>query len=59
MKKVKTVAFNILNPIDRRLYNHMRRQKYFSTHIKRLIQRDLEKRKNVYSEGSSTKLKTE
>ncbi|CAG9614912.1 hypothetical protein BACCIP111899_04145 [Bacillus rhizoplanae] len=59
MKKVKTVAFNMLNPIDRRLYNHMKRQGYFSTHIKRLIQRDLEQGKNVSSEGSSTKLKTE
>lgn len=45
MKKVKTVAFNMLDPLDRRLYNHMERQMYFSTHMKRLIQRDVEQGK--------------
>lgn len=46
MKKVKSVAFNIEDPMKKRLYEHALENKYFSTYIKRLIQRDLEKGKN-------------
>ncbi|MEK7017610.1 hypothetical protein [Bacillus sp. FSL R9-9410] len=53
MKKVKTVAFNMLDPLDRRLYNHMERQMYFSTHMKRLIQRDVEQGEKVCFEGGT------
>ncbi|TEA49849.1 hypothetical protein EZE46_14750 [Bacillus sp. BH2] len=53
MKKVKTVAFNMLDPLERRLYNHMRREMYFSKHIKRLIQRDIEEGEKVHFEGGA------
>jgi hypothetical protein len=42
MKKVKSVAFNVADPMEMALYNHALKHKYFSTYIKRLIMRDLE-----------------
>lgn len=42
MKKVKSVAFNVADPMELALYNHTRKHKYFSTYVKRLIMRDLE-----------------
>jgi len=42
MKKVKSVAFNVADPIEYALYQYSRKNKYFSTYIKRLIQRDME-----------------
>lgn len=43
MKRVKSVAFNIADPYELALYNHALKNKYFSTYIKRLIARDMEK----------------
>lgn len=42
MKKVKSVAFNVADPMELALYKHAEKHKYFSTYVKRLIQRDLE-----------------
>lgn len=42
MKKVKSVAFNIADPIEFALYQYAQQHKYFSTYVKRLIQRDME-----------------
>lgn len=53
MKKVKSVAFNIADPMELALYTHALKNKYFSTYIKRLIQRDLEdgKKASNYFKG--------
>ena len=40
MKKVKSVAFNIADPMEYALYQYANKHKYFSTYVKRLIQRD-------------------
>lgn len=42
MKKVKSVAFNVADPIEYALYQYAKKNKYFSTYVKRLIQRDME-----------------
>ncbi|HHQ8913229.1 TPA: hypothetical protein ACSVZR_003486 [Bacillus cereus] len=43
MKKVKSVAFNLDDPMEFKQYHHaLGHGKYFSTYIKRLIQRDIE-----------------
>lgn len=42
MKKVKSVAFNVEDPIEYALYQYALKNKYFSTYVKRLIQRDME-----------------
>ncbi|MBL5833282.1 hypothetical protein HV453_18335 [Bacillus sporothermodurans] len=42
MKKVKSVAFNVSDPIEYALYNYALGHSYFSTYVKRLIQRDME-----------------
>jgi hypothetical protein len=42
MKKVKSVAFNVSDPMELALFKHAEKHKYFSTYIKRLIQRDME-----------------
>lgn len=42
MKKVKSVAFNISDPMEYALYQYANKHKYFSTYVKRLIQRDME-----------------
>lgn len=41
-KKVKSVAFNVADPMEFDLYHYALKQQYFSTYIKRLIQRDME-----------------
>ncbi|TWJ39617.1 hypothetical protein CHCC5027_3530 [Bacillus paralicheniformis] len=43
MKKVKSVAFNVSVPYEMALYEHALKQKYFSTYVKRLIARDMER----------------
>ncbi|QFG05214.1 DNA binding domain protein [Bacillus phage 056SW001B] len=45
MKKVKSVAFNVSDPLELALYTHSQQYKYFSTYVKRLIQRDMEQGK--------------
>lgn len=43
MKKVKSIAFQLADPMEYKMYKHAETQgKYFSTYIKRLIQRDIE-----------------
>ncbi|AYP68762.1 hypothetical protein BpsS36_00056 [Bacillus phage vB_BpsS-36] len=42
MKKVKSVAFNVADPLEYAMYHHAGQHKYFSTYVKRLIQRDME-----------------
>lgn len=42
MKKVKSVAFNVADPMEYALYHYAAQHKYFSTYVKRLIQRDME-----------------
>ena len=42
MKKVKSVAFNVADPMEYALYQYALKNKYFSTYVKRLIQRDME-----------------
>lgn len=41
-KKVKSVAFNTEDPMEYALYQYALKHKYFSTYVKRLIQRDME-----------------
>lgn len=42
-KKVKSIAFQLADPMEFKLYHHALGQGvYFSTYIKRLIQRDIE-----------------
>jgi hypothetical protein len=47
MKKVKSVAFNVADPIEYALYQYANKHKYFSTYVKRLIQRDMENGKKI------------
>lgn len=47
MKKVKSVAFNVADPMEYALYHHAGKQQYFSTYMKRLVQRDMEDGKRV------------
>lgn len=55
MKKVKSVAFNVEDPIEYALYQYALKNKYFSTYVKRLIQRDMEHGQKIdlseYQEG--------
>jgi hypothetical protein len=41
-KVVKSVAFQLEDPMEEKLYEYAMKNKYFSTYIKRLIQRDME-----------------
>ncbi|MET3696637.1 hypothetical protein SAMN05877753_103118 [Bacillus oleivorans] len=41
-KVVKSVAFQLEDPMEAKLYEHAMKNKYFSTYVKRLIQRDME-----------------
>lgn len=41
-KVVKSVAFNVSDPYEKKLLDYAKRNKYFSTYVKRLIQRDME-----------------
>lgn len=47
MKKVKSVAFNVADPMEMALYEYALKNKYFSTYVKRLIQRDMEQGKGI------------
>lgn len=47
MKKVKSVAFNIADPMEFALFTYANKNKYFSTYVKRLIQRDMESGQKV------------
>ncbi|WP_200416227.1 hypothetical protein [Virgibacillus salexigens] len=47
MKKVKSVAFNVSDPTEYALYRYAAENKYFSTYVKRLIQRDMENGQKV------------
>lgn len=55
MKKVKSVAFNVSDPIEYALFQYAKQNKYFSTYVKRLIQRDMEHGQKIdleqYQEG--------
>lgn len=42
MKKVKSVAFQLADPMEFKLYHFAMKNVYFSTYVKRLIQRDME-----------------
>lgn len=46
-KIVKSVAFSKLDPMDLALHAFAMRNKYFSTYVKRLIQRDMENGQKV------------
>jgi hypothetical protein len=50
MKKVKSVAFNVADNMEYELFHYAAKQQYFSTYIKRLIQRDMEDGKRVFME---------
>lgn len=56
MKKVKSVAFNVADPMELALFDHANKNKYFSTYVKRLIQRDMERGHSIdltqYEEAS-------
>lgn len=51
MKKVKSVAFNVADPMEFKLYHYALKQAYFSTYVKRLIQRDMEGGHKLDGEG--------
>ena len=55
MKKVKSVAFNLYDPYESRLYDHAKQHKVFSAYVKRLIQRDMEEKKLNNRHVQSTK----
>lgn len=42
MKKVKSVAFQLADPMEFKLFHFSMKNSYFSTYVKRLIQRDME-----------------
>lgn len=44
-KKIKSVAFNLEDPIEDQLFNHANKYTVFSAYIKRLIQREMEEQK--------------
>jgi len=50
MKKVKSVAFNVADPMEYGMFHYAAKQEYFSTYMKRLIQRDMEDGKRVMHE---------
>lgn len=50
MKKVKSVAFNVADSMEFEMFHYAMKQKYFSTYVKRLIQRDMEDGKRVFRE---------
>lgn len=50
MKKVKSVAFNVADPMEYGMFHYAAKQEYFSTYMKRLIQRDMEDGKRVIAE---------
>lgn len=50
MKKVKSVAFNVADPMEYQMFHYAMEKQYFSTYVKRLIQRDMEDGKRVFME---------
>ncbi|QNI20418.1 hypothetical protein A6E27_23115 [Bacillus cereus] len=50
MKKVKSVAFNVADSMEYEMFHYAMKQQYFSTYVKRLIQRDMEDGKRVFRE---------
>lgn len=42
--KSKAVTFNVLDPDQKELFEHAMQRKNFSGYVKRLIQRDLERK---------------
>jgi hypothetical protein len=50
MKKVKSVAFNVADNMEYEMFHYAEKQQYFSTYVKRLIQRDMEDGKRVFME---------
>ncbi|EOQ01008.1 hypothetical protein IKC_06206 [Bacillus cereus VD184] len=50
MKKVKSVAFNVADTMEYGMFHYAGKQQYFSTYVKRLIQRDMEDGKRVLAE---------
>ncbi|PEM30194.1 hypothetical protein [Bacillus wiedmannii] len=54
MKKVKSVAFNVADEMEFNLFHFASKQQYFSTYIKRLIQRDMEDGKKILLETQRT-----
>lgn len=42
MRKIKSVAFNVADPYELKLVNHLHQYPNFSGYVKRLIQRDME-----------------
>ncbi|PEM30186.1 hypothetical protein CN598_12740 [Bacillus wiedmannii] len=57
MKKVKSIAFNVADPMEYQLYHFAHQQKYFSTYVKRLIQRDMENGQKVDFVGNMEELR--
>ncbi|WPF65001.1 hypothetical protein YTCETSXE_CDS0045 [Staphylococcus phage MVC_VPHSA2] len=49
MKKVKSVAFQLADPMEFKLFHFSMKQSYFSTYVKRLIQRDMEQGNQMFS----------
>lgn len=42
MRTIKSVAFNVADPYELKLINHLHNYPNFSGYVKRLIQRDME-----------------
>jgi hypothetical protein len=40
--KIKSVAFNLADPFEKKLFEHCQQFMVFSAHMKRLVQRDME-----------------
>lgn len=53
-KDVKSVAFSKVFPMDRQLFDYALKQGAFSTYVKRLIQRDMEKGHKVIHEEKNS-----
>ncbi|AVO23071.1 hypothetical protein [Bacillus phage Anath] len=51
MKKVKSVAFQLADPMEFKLFHFAMKNSYFSTYVKRLIQRDMELDDSMLGDG--------
>lgn len=60
MKKVKSIAFNLADHKEFQLYSHATQNGglYFSTYIKRLIQKDIEEQKHTEFIGDENLFKS-
>jgi hypothetical protein len=58
-KEVKSVAFSHSDPMEQRLLEYALKQRYFSTYVKRLIQRDMEQGHKVVYDDTASKGKIE